>query len=35
MPASEYIGYDNLKQRAFGDKDGFVPVEETDKLPFE
>ena len=35
MPASEYVGYDNLKQRAFGDKDGFVPVEETDKLPFE
>lgn len=35
MPASEYTNYEDLKQRALGDKDGFMPVDETEKLPFE
>lgn len=33
IPAAEYIDYKNLKQRALGDKDGFVPVD-IDKIFF-
>lgn len=34
IPANEYIDYDDLKQRAMGDKDGFVSTNHVDDVPF-
>lgn len=34
IPASEYMDYDNLKQRALKDKDGFVEIDDMDDVPF-
>ena len=33
IPAEEYIDYDDLKSRA--SKDGFVPVDEYENIPFD
>jgi hypothetical protein len=35
IPASEYKNYDDLKQRALGDENGFIKIDETEKTPFE
>ena len=35
IPASEYKGYDDLKQRAIGDKSGFITVGEKEVIPFD
>lgn len=35
IPARKYNGYDDLKQRALGDKSGFIAVGETEVIPFE
>lgn len=36
MDAKDYIDYDDLKQRALGDENGFIPVDEAeDKPPFD
>lgn len=35
IPASEYNGYDDLKQRVLGDKSGFITVWETEVIPFD
>lgn len=34
IPAEEYIDYDNLKQRALGDENGFKKIDETEDIPF-
>ncbi|MBN7774407.1 hypothetical protein [Clostridium aminobutyricum] len=34
IPASEYIDYDNLKQRALGNKAGFVEMDDLKDVPF-
>lgn len=34
IPASEYINYDDLKQRALGDENGFIPADEVEDNPF-
>lgn len=34
LPASEYINYDDLKQRALGDESGFIKLEDTTDMPF-
>lgn len=34
IPAAEYVDYDDLKQRAFADKDGFMPAPD-EPLPFD
>lgn len=35
ISAKEYIGYDDLKRRALGDKDGFVKLGDMDNVPFD
>lgn len=35
IPANEYIDYENLKQRALGDEDGFVQLDDSDENPFD
>lgn len=37
IPAKEYVDYDDLKQRALGDRNGFIPVsiQDTDAVQFE
>lgn len=34
IPASEYKDYDDLKQRALGNKDGFVEIDNMEGFPF-
>lgn len=35
IPASKYKNYDDLKQRALGDENGFIKIDKTEKTPFE
>lgn len=34
IPASEYINYDDLKQRALGDENGFMQIDDDTENPF-
>jgi hypothetical protein len=34
IPASEYVDYEDLKQRALGDSEGFVAIEDMNDTPF-
>lgn len=35
LPASEYINYDDLRQRAFKNNQEFVPVQDCENIPFD